>query len=116
MANDADPVPTSDVINTYGLESALDPSPIPAKTNGNGFLAQISGNPFFTAVSMLQLQGWRFQNADNSARDLVSLDLVPSLQSARKVFAMAQVLLKNVYSSMLRSISKMNHILGFYTG
>ena len=52
MANDAVPVPTSDVIHQHGLRKALDPSPIPEKSDGGGFLAQVSGNPFFTAVSM----------------------------------------------------------------
>ena len=46
MAKDAVPVYTSDVIHQYGLKSALEPY-------DGGFLAQISGNPFFTAVSML---------------------------------------------------------------
>lgn len=116
MANDAAKVTTSDVIHQHGLRSALDPSPIPVKGNDAGVLAQISDNPFFTAVSMPELPGWDCQNADLFSRDWVLLDLVPFLQLARKAFAMAQVLSKDVCSSTLRSMSKMNPILGSYTG
>ena len=69
MANDAVPVPTSNVIHQYGLKSALDPSPVPEKSNDGSFLAQISGNSFFTAVSLPYLRGWNFHNADSSSRD-----------------------------------------------
>lgn len=116
MANDAVPVPASDVIHQYGLRSALDPSPVPGQSNDGGFLAQISDNPFFTAVSMPELRGWGSQSADKLSRDSVLLDLVPFLHLARKVFAMVQVLSRDVYSSTWRSMSRMNPILGSYTG
>lgn len=116
MANDAVPVPRSDVIHQYGHRGALDPFAVPEKSNDGGFLAQVSGNPFFTAVSTSETRGWHSQNADRLSRDWASLDLVPFLQLARKVSAMAQVLSKDVYSSTLRSMSKMNPILGSYTG
>ena len=57
MANDAVPLPTSDVIHQYGSRSALQRSPIPDNSNDGGFLAHVSDNPFFTAVSEPQLQG-----------------------------------------------------------
>ena len=116
MANDAAKVPTSNVIHQNGLRSALDPSLVPVKGNDASFLAQIADNPFFTAVSMPEVRGWGYQNADTFSRDWVSLDLVPFLHLARKVFATAQVLSKDVCSSMSRSMSKMNPILGSYTG
>lgn len=50
MANDAVPVPTSDVTHQYGLRSALHPPTVPEKGNEGSFLVQVSGNPFFTAV------------------------------------------------------------------
>lgn len=50
MANDAVPVPTSDVTHQYGLRNALHPPVVPEKGNEGSFLAQISSNPFFTAV------------------------------------------------------------------
>lgn len=49
MANDAVPVPRSDVIHQYGHRGALDPFAVPEKSNDGGFLAQVSVNPFFTA-------------------------------------------------------------------
>lgn len=64
MANDAVSVPTSDAIHKYGLRSAQDPS-----SNDGGFLAQVSGNPFFTAVRIPELQEWSFQHADTYSRD-----------------------------------------------
>lgn len=50
MANDAVSVPTSDVTHQYGLRSALHPPVAPEKGSEGSFLAQVSGNPFFTAV------------------------------------------------------------------
>ena len=69
MAKDAVPVYTSDVIHQHGLKSALEPSPILENNNDGGFLAQISGNPFFTAVNMLYLRGCNLRNADRLSRD-----------------------------------------------
>ena len=94
MANDAVPVPKPDVIHQDGLRWALDPSPISEKSDHAGFLAQVSGNPFFTAVNIPGLQV-RVQNADMFSRVWASLDLAPFLLLARKVFAMPQVLLKD---------------------
>ena len=59
MANDAVPVPTSDVIHKYGLKNALEHSSISEKSNGASFLTQVSNNPFFTAVSMAKIKGTR---------------------------------------------------------
>ena len=113
MANDAVPLPTSDVIHRYGSRSALQPS---EKSSDGGFLAHISDNPFFTAVSMQGLQRWSVQKADSSSRDWDLLGLVPSSQLAREEFAMAQVWSNDVYSSMSRSMLKMNPIHGSYIG
>ena len=116
MANDAVPLPTSDVIHHYGSRSALQPSPISEKSNDGSFLAHISDNPFFTAVSERGLQRWSAEKADSISRDWGLLGLVPSSQSAREEFVMAQVWLKDVYSSMSKSMLKMNPIHGSYTG
>ena len=113
MANDALPLPTSDVI--HGSRNALQPSPIAEKSNDGGFLAHISDNPFFTAVSMPGIQH-EVQKADNLSRDWDLLGLVPYSQLAREDFAMAQVWSKDVCSSMSRSMLKMNPIHGSYTG
>lgn len=56
MANDAVPLPTSDVIHQYGRRNALHHPPIPEKINDGSFLAQVSGNPFFTAVGTPELR------------------------------------------------------------
>ena len=69
MAKDAVPVYTSDVIHQHGLQGALEASPVLEKNNDGGFLAQISGNPFFTAVNMLYLRVCNFRNADRLSRD-----------------------------------------------
>ena len=69
MAKDAVPVYTSDVIHQHGLKGALEPSPVLENNNDGGFLAQISGNPFFTAVNMLYLRGCNLRNADRLPRD-----------------------------------------------
>ena len=58
MANDANPVATPDVIHQFGLEGAHLPSPVPEKGHNGTFLAQVSNNPFFTAVSTSELRGW----------------------------------------------------------
>ena len=69
MAKDAVPVYTSDVIHQHGHKSAPEPFPILENSNDGGFLAQISGNPFFTAVNMLYLRGSDLRNADRISRD-----------------------------------------------
>ena len=38
-------------INRYGHKGVLDPSLFPQASSDAGFFGQISGNPFFTAVS-----------------------------------------------------------------
>ena len=69
MAKDGVPVYTSDVTHQHGLESALEPSPVLENSNDGGFLAQISGNPFFTAVNTLYLRGCNLPIADRFSRD-----------------------------------------------
>ena len=68
MANGAIPVATSDVINQYELRNAL-PPPIAEKSHDGGFLAQVSGNPFFTAVGTPDLRGWSSRITDSFLRD-----------------------------------------------
>ena len=58
MANDAIPVATPDVTHQFGLQGALHPPPVPEKSHNGSFLAQVSNNPFFTAVSTLDLCDW----------------------------------------------------------
>lgn len=57
MANDAIPVATPDVNHQFGLKGALHPPAVSEKGHNGSFLAQVSNNPFFTAVSTPELRG-----------------------------------------------------------
>ena len=69
MANDAVPVPKSDLSHQHGLRGALRTSPVLETSNDGSFLAQVSSNPFFTAVGMPGLRRWSYQVAETFPRD-----------------------------------------------
>ncbi len=51
MGTDVIDIPKPDVIDPYGRRGVADPLVHSPATSDAGFLGQISGNPFFTAVS-----------------------------------------------------------------
>ena len=56
MANDAASGPTSCLTDQYATPGALGQSPVSQNPTDAGFLAQVSGNQFFTAVRQPQLR------------------------------------------------------------
>lgn len=52
MANDAVPGPPSHAIDHHDLERHLETRVVEATSDRDGFFAQVSSNPFFTAVSL----------------------------------------------------------------
>ena len=50
MAKDALPGQSTGIVDQYGRKGIAEPV-LQSSTNDGGFIAQVSGNPFFSAVS-----------------------------------------------------------------